>query len=125
MSKNLINQVSMNINKDDQEVLFETSNSRISQSDSLEKYLLNFQKEVFAFRACELISFRRKIQNIDLTSLLDSETPDIEIINMPHCNRLFILTVFEVLELRELLAGTFTMLELNSLIHREILRKFC
>ena len=105
------------------EVLFQTSNASISQCDAQGKYILSFANDQIVFRACELISFRRKIQHIDLTQLLDSDTPDVEIISMPHCDRLFVFSIYEILELRDLFAGTFAMLELNSVIHKEIIRK--
>lgn len=105
------------------EILFKTIHGSLYQSDETEQYILTYRKEVFYFRACELISFRRKLQKVDLAMLLSSDTPDIEIVSMPHCDRIFALTVFEILELKELLAGAFAMLELNSLIHREIIRK--
>ncbi len=105
------------------EVLFQTSNASISQCDAQGKYILSYAHDQIVFRACELISFRQKIQKIDLTQLLDSDTPDIEIISMPHCDRLFVFNIHEILELKDLFAGTFVMLELNSMIHKEIIRK--
>ena len=105
------------------EILFKTNNASLYQSDETEQYILSYHDEVLYFRACELISFRRKLQKVDLAMLLSSDTPDIEIVSMPHCDRIFALSVFEILELKELLAGAFAMLELNSLIHREVIRK--
>ena len=106
-----------------QELLFETSNATLHQCDDSEMYILNFKGDAFLFRACELITFKRKIRNYDIVSMLSSQAPDVELLYMPHCDRIFIFTVEDLLELRELFAGAFTMLELNSLIHRELLRK--
>lgn len=105
------------------EYIYTTSNTSLSQCDASEQYILFFQGNEVRFRACELIAFKRKIQKMDLTALLSSDTPDVEILHLPSCDRIFILTIHDVLELRELFAGAFTMLELNSLIHREIIRK--
>lgn len=55
--------------------------------------------------------------------MLSTEAPDVEVLYLPHCDRLMVLSIHEILELREVLAGAFTMLELNSVIHREIVRK--
>lgn len=118
MSENLVESNTLS-----PEVLFQTSNASISQCDTQGKYILSFAHDQIVFRACELISFRRKIQHIDLTQLLDSDTPDVEIISMPHCDRLFVFSIYEILELKDLFAGTFAMLELNSVIHKEIIRK--
>lgn len=106
-----------------QELIFNTPHSALHQCDISESFTLNFHQEQLTLKVCELIAFRRKLQKIDLAGLLASEGPDVEILALPQCDRLFILTVYDVLELRELFAGAFTMLELNSLIHKEIIRK--
>lgn len=111
------------LNDQSKELLFETSQTALHQCDETDRYVLHFQGSEVTFRPCELISFKRRIQLIDLAQMLSSDTPDIEIVHMPHCDRLFVLTIGEVLELRELFAGAFAMIELNSLIHKEIVRK--
>lgn len=105
------------------EILFSTANASIAQCDATGRYLLSFHDKLINFRACEFISFRRKVQKIDLVHLLRSETADIEIISMPHCDQIFVFSIEEILELKELFAGAFAMLELNSVIHKEIIRK--
>ncbi len=105
------------------EVLYSTAHAELSQCDASDSYILSFQGNNINFRVCELISFRKKVQKIDMEKLLASETADIEIISMPHCDRLFVLSIQEILELKDLFAGAFAMLELNSLIHKEIIRK--
>lgn len=105
------------------ELLFETAHSTLHQCDEAELYILNFNENVIIFRPCELITFKRKILKIDLVALLASDTPDVEIVHMPHCNRLFAFTIHDLLELKELFGGAFAMLELNSMIHKELVRK--
>lgn len=111
------------VTSESKQLLFETHHSSLHQCDELERYILDFKGDSIHFRACELITFKRKIQKIDLVALLDSETPDVEIVHMPHCDRIFAFTIEDVLELKELFAGAFTMLELNSMIHRQLVRK--
>lgn len=105
------------------ELIFATINTALHQCDESELYELNFNGDSLIFRACELITFKRKIQKIDIASMLLSDAPDVEIVHMPHCDRLFALTIHDILELKELFAGAFTMLELNSMIHRQLVRK--
>ncbi|MBR09985.1 MAG: hypothetical protein CMP48_20145 [Rickettsiales bacterium] len=105
------------------ELIYETANASLHQCDATENYILHFGGDTVTFRACELITFKRKIQKIDLATLLSSETPDVEIIHMPHCDRIFALSIHNVLELKDLFGGAFTMLELNSVIHRQLVRK--
>jgi hypothetical protein len=105
------------------ELLFSTENSTLHQCDETELYILNFNGDAVLFRACELITFKRKIQKIDLAAMFASDTPDIEIVHMPHCDRIFALTIHNILELKDLFAGAFTMLELNSVIHKQLVRR--
>ena len=104
-------------------LVFETEHASLHQCDERDEFILNFFGETLYFRACEFISFKRKITNLNLDSLFDTDTPDIEIVYLPHCERIMVLSIKEVLELRELLSGTFTMLQLNSLIHKHLIRK--
>lgn len=103
-------------------LLFETADAALYQADDREEFVLTFFEEKWHFRVCELIAFKRKINAINLMELLHASSPDLEIIPMPHCDRLLVLTLREILELRELLSGGFAMIELNSLIHRQLIR---
>ena len=105
------------------ELVFETNQASLYQCDSSELYTLRFNSEIVTFRVCQLIAFKRKIQKIDLSQMFADDTADIEIVHMPHCDRLFALTIHDVLHLKELFAGAFAMLELNSVIHKELVRR--
>ncbi len=104
--------------------IFGTEHTHMYQCDVTETFQLQFFGQQIEFRTCELIIFRRKIQQVDILDLLDSDTPDTELIQLPHCNRFFLFSTLEILELKELMSGVFTMLELNSLIHQRIVRKW-
>ncbi len=106
-------------------LVYQTGHASVYQCDANDSFVLCLGEERLTFSVCEFIAFRRRLQQIDLDDLVASDTPDLEIVNLPHCDRLFVLTASEVLALRELLAGSFAMLELNSIIHRTILRKGC
>ncbi|MDN5202287.1 hypothetical protein QQ008_12955 [Fulvivirgaceae bacterium BMA10] len=103
--------------------IFSTNNTALYQCDRSESFILKFFEEHISFKIGELQAIRKKIRNIDLAQLFKSGTPDIEILNVPQCDRIFVLSILEILELKELFSGAFVMLELNSVIHREILRK--
>jgi len=107
----------------DADILFQTYNTSLVQRDDSEIFTLTFFGQQVEFRFCELLVFKRKIQGIDIVDLLTSDKPDIEIIRLAHCDRFIILPIIQILELQELLFGAFAMLELNSLIHKEIVRK--
>ena len=104
-------------------LLYQVAQASLHQCDRTESFLLTMNDHRLPFRVCELLAFRRRINEINIDSLVASDTPDLEIIYLPHCDRLMVLTTAEVLSLRELLAGSFAMLELNSIIHRRVIRK--
>lgn len=105
------------------ELVYETSNASIHQCDLSEKYELKFFDQALTLRPCELLTFKRKILAIDVVELLTQTKADVELVRMPSCDRLFVFSIQEVLELRDLIDGAFTMLELNSLIHRQLVRQ--
>lgn len=104
------------------EEIFSTKSTSIFQCDLTDSFLLKRADGEIEFKLCDLYTFRKKVVNLDLVELLDSSAPDIEIIHLPHCDRFLALTIYEILEFRELLNGTFNTLALNSTI-KQILRK--
>lgn len=102
--------------------VFKTQNASIIQDDKNESFVLNYHSEELSFKLCDLFGLRKKLFNLDLISLLNVDSPDTEIIYLPHLDRLLILNIQEIIELRDLLSGAFNTLQLNSEIHK-ILRK--
>ncbi|MEP1095315.1 MAG: hypothetical protein ABJG78_09405 [Cyclobacteriaceae bacterium] len=105
-----------------QEEVFSTKSAAIIQCESTDSFLLRFDQNEISFKLCDLFTFRKRIMELDVVELLDCDSPDMEIIHLPHCDRFLILSILEVLEFRELLNGTFDTLALNSAIQK-ILRK--
>lgn len=103
-------------------LVFATSNVGIYQNDKRASFILQLPTEEVELKLCALLSFRKKIQSIDLAEMLMPTHPGVEIISMPQIERIFVFDLFEILELRDLFAGTMTMLELNSVIHQKLVR---
>lgn len=118
MPETLVKEVS-----NDETLLFQTDHAQLVQSDRREKFGLTIFGELIELRLCELVSFKRKIEQIDLVRMLSDDAPDIEIIQLISCDRMFLLDIRLILELKSLLAGAFAMLELNSIIHKCIVRR--
>ncbi|MDB5086270.1 MAG: hypothetical protein JWR09_264, partial [Mucilaginibacter sp.] len=56
-------------------------------------------------------------------TLLDStKAPDVEIIFICACDHCYVLTLLQIIALKEILEGTFVMLELNNIIHDRLFR---
>lgn len=104
-------------------LVFRSHQASVHQSDRSELFILECFGHCVEFRFCEFLSFKKKIQSLDMVSLLSSDSPDSELIFIPHCQRYLLFNIHELLELRELLSGTMAMLELNSLIHSQLKRK--
>lgn len=104
------------------EEVYKTDKASITQCDTSESFILTYEHETIEFQLCDLYAFRNKVLKMDMVELLDADSPELEIIHLPHCDRFLLLTVHEILEFRELLNGTFNILSLNSAIQK-ILRK--
>jgi hypothetical protein len=105
-----------------QEEIFKTKEGVISHCEITGSFFLSYKGEDIEFKLCDLYAFKSRILNLDLMNLLDASSPDIELVSLPHCDRILMLDVYDVLQFRDLLNGTFTILQLNSSVHK-ILRK--
>lgn len=103
--------------------IYETENCIGLQLDSKNMFLLAFFGHEVELKPCSLISFRDKVQKIDLEALLCTDaTADLEVVKFGCIDRLFVFTIREIIELKEFLDGVMTMLALNSLIHSRLVR---
>lgn len=103
--------------------IYHTSNTALTQCDVSEKFIMRLFDQEISLSICALIAFKKKIQDVDLAGMFEMDHADIEIISLSYCDRIFALSILEILELRELFSGAFAMLELNSMIHKELVRK--
>jgi hypothetical protein len=90
----------------------------IDQCDTSELFTMTLGEEKISFRLCDLLSFKKKIFSIDLVQLFDVSYRDVEIIYLPNLDRHLLLSLEDLLSVRELLTGTFAILQLNSQVQR-------
>jgi len=71
-----------------------------------------------------LLKLKKAVYHIDVEAILlkSGRSADIEIVFICACDHSYILTVLEIIALKELLQGTFTMLELNHIIYDRLYR---
>ena len=99
------------------ERIFATKNGFIEQSDRLHCYFLHFNGASYKLAPCALIALKSKLQVYNLEDLLLSNDDfDLEIIPVCNRDRFLILNLEELIELKELINGTFVMIELNSIV---------
>ncbi|HAI75334.1 MAG TPA: hypothetical protein DCM08_03730 [Microscillaceae bacterium] len=102
--------------------LFENSFGVVYQSNTDRKFWLVFRDEPIGFNVLCFYKFKRLVDAIDLPTLLEdaSKAADLEIISMCDCERCLVLSITEIIALKELLAGTQVMLELNSILYERL-----
>lgn len=73
---------------------------------------------------CALIAFKSKLDQLNIEEMLLSDTSlnSIEIIPLCNKERLLVLTLDEIIEMKDLIPGTLVMLELNSIVQQRIVR---
>jgi len=98
--------------------LFSTAKGAVYQCDRANKLILSFWDSLTPMSVRDFQLFRRMIQTIDVQqmALSTADADDVEIVTMPQFDRCYVLTLCDVVHLRELLNGTFAMIELNSML---------
>ncbi|ADY54213.1 hypothetical protein Pedsa_3684 [Pseudopedobacter saltans DSM 12145] len=96
--------------------VFSTLYGSVYQSDKENRIYLNFSGRKAQYKLACLQRLKRVIDNIDLARMTDVDHPGIEIIFLCGAEECFVLDIHEIINLRELLNGTFAMFELNSII---------
>ncbi len=105
------------------EVLYKTESFEVILNPKSAALIVDFYGDKIQFRLCEFFNFKKRILALDLLELFQSNTRDSELIELPHTGRFILLSIKQILEVRDLLCGAHVMMELNSLIHQEIIRK--
>lgn len=100
------------------EEVFMTTQGAVYQCSRKNNYWLDFQDKTTSFSVSDFFCFKRKVDAIDVDAMLHdaSRTSDFEIIMPFRTERCFILSVQDVLDLREILNGAKFMIELNSVV---------
>ncbi len=109
--------VSNNIPATYQEV-FRTDRGVVYQCDVSNRLILEFWDTCTPLSARDFAQFRRMVETVDVKQMALSTAPadDLEILAPPRSERCYVLTLCEVIHLRELLNGAKLMLELNSML---------
>ena len=100
------------------EIIYATKNGRIAQSDRLHSFFLTFNGIEYKLAPCSLIALKSKLLTYNLEEILlsDEDISGLEILPVCNRDRFLMLNFEELVELKELINGTFVMLELNSIV---------
>lgn len=103
--------------------VFKTTGGAIHQCDAERCWYVDFAGKVARFDYRCLLKLRKAVYHIDIEQLLldNTKTPDVEIIFICACDHCYVLTLVQIIALKELLEGTFVMLELNRIIQGKLI----
>lgn len=101
--------------------LYRNEKGAVYQCDASRRFILAFWDTHTSFSARDFLQFRRMVQSVDLRqmALHTDDAYDVEILTPPRTERCYVLTLCEVVQLRDLLNGAMLMLELNSLLREQ------
>lgn len=106
------------------EEVFANNSGAIFQSDSEKCWYIDFAGKLARFDYRNLLKLKKAVYQIDIEGkLLSSDkSADIEIIFICACDHSYVLSLLELIKLKELLQGAFVMLELNHIIYDRLFR---
>ncbi|MFD2164243.1 DUF6686 family protein [Paradesertivirga mongoliensis] len=98
--------------------VFRTENGSVSQCNKTNSYILEFGGTTCSFKASDFIDFTKRVNSLDLVGMIlsSSSVTDVTVLMPPYSERCFVLTLTDVLNLKELLGGAKFSLHLNSVI---------
>ncbi|MDB4920725.1 hypothetical protein [Mucilaginibacter sp.] len=104
--------------------VFKTNAGAIYQCDAERCWYVDFAGKLAKFDYRCLLKLRKAVYHVDIEqTLLDTtNAPDVEIIFICACDHFYVLTLLQIIALKEILQGTFVMLELNNIIHDRLFR---
>jgi len=104
--------------------VYSTGFGAMYQSDSENCWYIDFAGKLARFDYRNLLKLKKAVYQIDIEKLLLSsdKAPDLEIIFICACNHCYVLSLIQIIALKELLQGTFVMLDLNHIIYDRLHR---
>lgn len=103
-------------------VVFSNESGCLYQDDKKGCFILEYGGYSSCLSVPCFFCLKKNLDKINIPAMIEnvSHAADLEIISPHGCDRCFVLTVSELLGLKELFAGARVMLELNSILHERI-----
>lgn len=101
------------------EEIFKSDFGAVYQCSRKNCYWLEFQNTTTSFKVSDFIRFKKRIDSIDIAKMLcdSSRSSDFEIVMPFRTERCFILSIEDIINLRDILAGAKFVLELKGEIN--------
>lgn len=102
--------------------IYSTAAGAVFQCERKNRIVLQFDGSLVSFKVEAFLRLKKIVDRIDLVAMASStdRSSDLEIIYPVGCERVYVLSLPEVIALKELLAGAKAMLEINSMLHQLI-----
>ncbi len=97
--------------------VFSNNQGSVYQSDKLNCFYLDFGGKFARFNCVSLRKIKKVVEGINIDELLlNTGQANFELITFNGCDHIYLLNVLEIVALKELLQGAFTMFKLNLMI---------
>ena len=102
--------------------IYSTTFGSVYQCDDEQRFYVEFTGKRTAFKAQGFLKLKKQVDKIDVESMLHNpcRAADYAFINLPGYDRFFVLSLSDIIQLKDLLAGASVMLELNSILHERL-----
>jgi len=102
-----------------QSILYQTKKGTVIQDDGTCQFILEFQGRKTLFKVSEFLQFKKTLDEINLADLFLGEGTgiDVQIIHYRGSDHFFVLTLCELVALKDLMHGAMTMIALNRMVH--------
>ena len=104
--------------QDSWQELYQNTKGTVYQCALTNRFIVDFCGEQTAFSVLDFRQFRRMVEAVDLRqmALMTDDAHDVAILSPPRTDRCFVLTLCELVHLRDLLSGTRFVQDLYRLI---------
>jgi hypothetical protein len=97
--------------------VFSNTHGAVYQSDKLNCFYVDFGGKFARYNCLSLQKLKKAVEAIDIEELLlNTHRADFELVTFNGCEHIYLLSALEIVALKSLLQGTFTMFKLNHMI---------
>ncbi|MCZ4223292.1 hypothetical protein [Pedobacter rhodius] len=98
--------------------VYSNAQGSIYQSDKLNCFYIDFGGKFARYNCISLQKLKKVIEDIDIEALLlNTHRADFELVTFNGCEHIYLLSALEIVALKDLLQGTFTMFKLNHMVN--------
>lgn len=98
--------------------VFKTEHGAVYQCNLKNAFCLEFGKGRSYFKISDFLDFIKRINRIDVAEMAENTAryADVAVVMPPYTDRCFVLTISDILNLRDVLNGAKFTLQLNSML---------